>query len=272
VSKTRSLPVVRQDPLDSLEITSPCTVSWHRMKGSRSVRHCPACELNVYNISEMSREQARALIERVEGRVCLRLRRRRDGTLVTGDCWARIRAARRRGLLAAIGTTIVMLPVMAAALTQGLWSLRELIVPRVDELPGRAERLGGVSVRLQQPPPKPPPGPIVGRLRQWQEERYTMGGVVGPALDEAPGWRPVPPRAPSWTPPTPQLRLGGAQFLFRVCVDTEGRVVSLRTLRGATDADDARVRAFVQKWRYQPVEVNGAAVPFCTTARLIFAD
>src|SRR5205814_1465775 len=46
----------------------------------------------------MSRQEAVALVTEREGRLCIRLLRRADGTLITEDCWERLRAARRRGL------------------------------------------------------------------------------------------------------------------------------------------------------------------------------
>jgi hypothetical protein len=49
-----------------------------------------------------------------EGRLCVRILRRPDGTVVTADCWTRLRAARRRGIipflvmLAVVGWTELM--------------------------------------------------------------------------------------------------------------------------------------------------------------------
>ena len=49
------------------------------------MRHCTLCDLNVYNFAELTREEIRALLTS-EGRVCGRLYRRADGTLLTRDC------------------------------------------------------------------------------------------------------------------------------------------------------------------------------------------
>jgi hypothetical protein len=142
--------VVEQDALDRIEIASPCTFSWDQMKGSAWVRRCPACDLNVYNVAEMDRKEALALIERAEGpRPCLRLLRRPDGTVITADCWARIRAARRRGLLAALVTIVLVAPMLAWSVMQGIWSLRLALLPQVQELRFALPSTG-------EPPPHPP--------------------------------------------------------------------------------------------------------------------
>ena len=82
--------------LDNVEIASPCTASWNEMTGNDQVRHCSQCSLNVYNLSAMTREQATDLIAGAEGRVCIRLYRRTDGTVLTQDCPTGLRAARER--------------------------------------------------------------------------------------------------------------------------------------------------------------------------------
>jgi len=86
-----SLPV-----LDRLRIASPCAMTWDRMSGDDRVRHCADCGKNVYNLSNMSREEAtRLLIER-EGTICVGIARRADGTVITDDCPVGLRALRRR--------------------------------------------------------------------------------------------------------------------------------------------------------------------------------
>ena len=66
------------------------------MAGDERVRHCTLCSLNVYNFAEMTRDEIRALLVRKEGRVCARLYRRADGTLLTKDCPRGLRAVRMR--------------------------------------------------------------------------------------------------------------------------------------------------------------------------------
>jgi hypothetical protein len=68
------------------------------MEGGDRVRFCKECRLNVYNLSEMSRQEAEWLVRNREGRLCVRFFRRRDGTLLTRDCPVGFRARVRRYL------------------------------------------------------------------------------------------------------------------------------------------------------------------------------
>jgi hypothetical protein len=77
---------VSRHPLDNIQVANPCRESWDSMYGDDRVRFCSSCKLNVYNLSGMSRREATELIQLVEGRLCVRFYRRRDGTLLTSDC------------------------------------------------------------------------------------------------------------------------------------------------------------------------------------------
>jgi hypothetical protein len=66
------------------------------MSGDDRVRHCASCKLDVYNISAMTAVQAEDLILSREGRLCIRLYKRADGTVLTRDCPAGLRAYRKR--------------------------------------------------------------------------------------------------------------------------------------------------------------------------------
>jgi len=66
------------------------------MPGTDQVRHCGQCNKNVYNLSAMTRGQAEALLRETEGRICARLYRRADGTVLTENCPVGLRAIGRR--------------------------------------------------------------------------------------------------------------------------------------------------------------------------------
>jgi hypothetical protein len=85
------------------------------MTGDDRVRFCDHCNLNVFNISELSRSEAEKLIASTEGRLCARLFRRADGTVLTKDCPVGLRALRRRVAkrTAAIFAAIVSLSAVA---------------------------------------------------------------------------------------------------------------------------------------------------------------
>jgi hypothetical protein len=87
--------------LDLIQIASPCPAAWDEMVGDEKVRFCKLCKLNVYNLSEMGREEAEAFVSQREGRTCVRLFRRADGTVLTKDCPVGVRALRQRVVRAA---------------------------------------------------------------------------------------------------------------------------------------------------------------------------
>jgi hypothetical protein len=99
------------DLLSEIKIASPCTASWDEMHGDDRVRYCHDCQLNVYNLSAMTRRQAETLVKEKEGRLCVRFYKRRDGTALTSDCPVGFRAARRALLLqlGAIATAFTFL-------------------------------------------------------------------------------------------------------------------------------------------------------------------
>src|SRR5688500_1859662 len=74
------------NPLDHVKIASPCSADWEQMIGTDRVRFCGACNLNVYNLSSLTKSQAESLIAQTEGRVCVRCYRRNDGSILTRDC------------------------------------------------------------------------------------------------------------------------------------------------------------------------------------------
>lgn len=86
----------RTDLLERMRVASPCPARWEAMEGDERVRFCRECSLHVYNISEMKRAEAEALLARTEGRLCARFYRRADGTVITKDCPVGLRALRRR--------------------------------------------------------------------------------------------------------------------------------------------------------------------------------
>lgn len=81
--------------LEELTIATPCTASWDAMTGNDRVRHCGSCDLDVFNLSGMTRKEAQQLLAGT-GRVCIRLFKRFDGTVITQDCPTAIARARRR--------------------------------------------------------------------------------------------------------------------------------------------------------------------------------
>ena len=87
--------------LDNIRIAAPCSAAWDQMTGDAQVRHCGDCAKNVFNLSEMTRDQAEATIIEHEGKLCVRYYQRADGTILTADCPVGTKRRRRRRWLAA---------------------------------------------------------------------------------------------------------------------------------------------------------------------------
>ena len=105
--------------LQNIRIASPCSADWEKMEGNDRVRFCSACQLNVYNFSEMTEREVRQLIQSHEGRrLCGRLYRRKDGTLLTRNCPVALRAVVRRLSRVAGAVLSFLTPSFAVAQTQ----------------------------------------------------------------------------------------------------------------------------------------------------------
>jgi len=91
------------DALDGLTIPVPCGVPWESMTGDAKRRFCGRCRLHVHDLSQMTRDEALALLERgrTGGGVCVQIWRRPDGRVLTWDCRSAVRSLRRRAALAA---------------------------------------------------------------------------------------------------------------------------------------------------------------------------
>ena len=81
-----------------IRIASPCSEKWESMQGDERVRFCARCSLNVFNIKELSEPEVRALFVKANGRVCGRIFRRPDGTVLTRDCPTGLAKLRRKAL------------------------------------------------------------------------------------------------------------------------------------------------------------------------------
>jgi hypothetical protein len=95
--------------LESIQIASPCRADWNAMqpiRGNNCIRFCPGCGKNVYNLSGMTRDEAMHLLEEKEGKLCVRLRRRADGTVITSDCPVGQAAQKKRGAVAGLFVTV----------------------------------------------------------------------------------------------------------------------------------------------------------------------
>jgi hypothetical protein len=93
------MPSQRYAPLMSsqIRVASPCSADWNKMQGDDRKRFCTACQLNVYNLSDMAPGEVEQLLRDAAGqRLCGRLYARPDGTMLTQDCPIGFRARVQR--------------------------------------------------------------------------------------------------------------------------------------------------------------------------------
>ena len=114
------------------------------MIGNERVRFCGQCELNVYNLSALTKAQAENLIVRTEGRLCLRFFRRKDGSILTQDCPVGLRALKQRLSRIRRAVAVALLGFFTGAtgsyalntfetLPDGQHTLGVMAVPKVDQ-------------------------------------------------------------------------------------------------------------------------------------------
>jgi hypothetical protein len=104
------------NPLDNVRVAAPCPADWERMNGNEKIRFCAQCNLNVYNLSGMTRIEAENLIAHSEGRLCVRFYRRTDGTILTQNCPVGLRGLKRRLTRMASAVASMLLSFLAGLL------------------------------------------------------------------------------------------------------------------------------------------------------------
>jgi hypothetical protein len=161
--------------LPNIRVAAPCTADWNAMTGDERMRACGQCNKNVYNLSNMTRDEAEALIVAKEGKLCVRYFQRIDGTIILKDCEVGVAKRRKRKLIAAGaaallaggGATAFMLrdqKKIAAAphSTMGLVSMPEPI---------------DVQGEVAMPEPPPPPRVLLPEPPQQEQLEVKMGGI-----------------------------------------------------------------------------------------------
>ncbi|HZS28090.1 MAG TPA: carboxypeptidase-like regulatory domain-containing protein [Candidatus Angelobacter sp.] len=182
--------------LRNIRIASPCPIEWSKMVGDERVRHCSECNLNVYNLSAMTEREVKKLLETNRGqRLCARMYRRADGTVLTQDCpWGWRALQRRISRVAGVALTFLMSVGMAVAKTKPQQSVQTCtqksekepnialtvmdqdgaVVPNAEvllELKGGKEKISGKT----------------GALGQWSQSKLQSGSYV--LTVNAPGFK-----------------------------------------------------------------------------------
>jgi len=158
--------------LDNIRTASPCRSDWNAMAGDERARHCNQCDKQVFNLSEMTRSEAEALIIEKDGQLCARYYRRHDGTIITSDCRIGVVAGRKRKLIAAAS-----LALLGTGIGTAIQRHNRVELDAIDnvEVPAQSEATAGhvTAVKNDVAPPKRNP-----HLHQI-EERLAIYATVG---------------------------------------------------------------------------------------------
>lgn len=143
--------------LDHVHVAKPCNADWNQMQGDDRVRTCGLCDKQVYNLSELTRAEAEALLIEHAGGLCVRYYRRADGTILLADCEVGQKRYRKRRWL-------------AAAAAAGALGAGGLIASRASD--DSRQVMGAAPVKEAPAPvsaepssrPKPPPAAVMGAV------------------------------------------------------------------------------------------------------------
>ena len=175
--------------LDVIDVATPCPAEWDEMTGDDRVRHCSQCNLNVYNLSDMSEGDALQLVNEREGRLCVRFFRRSDGTMLTRDCPVGIQALRRKAAAMWAKAAAIFGAMTWASLFGRASEAAEpeiaVEIPVIEAVTGLMEVRVGVPVRPHLPPEAVastmPPEKIVELIKaSWQRSRTNTIGQPDP--------------------------------------------------------------------------------------------
>jgi hypothetical protein len=215
----RSLPILDTPfSLDELQIASPCEQSWDDMKGDERARFCQSCSKNVYNLSGMTRAEAKTLLQDTEGRVCVRFYRRSDGTVLTSDCpvgfaakaYARAKRTVFTGSAGLAAAFVVVMSSMTGATPTPVRRFQQWALQRADDVVVAPPMMGA-------PPPMPPPDVphMMGDVGVPDRERV-MGEMQMPVPQTRTPKQARPPQPtmgkraqPQPQVPAPQVMMGG---------------------------------------------------------------
>lgn len=158
----------RKINLDSVRIASPCKANWNEMSGDERSRHCRECKLNVYNVAGLTKKEAEALLEKAAGgqRVCMRLARRADGTIITADCPVGVKIARRLKMRAAA---------LRLTVTTAIFWMMGISAPAKSETQYKMGKIAAPA------PNQSPPAPVNNNL---DPEPTVLGQIAAPPPEE----------------------------------------------------------------------------------------
>ena len=104
--------------ISKMRVAKPCSAGWENMAGDDRARFCGKCDRHVYNIVGMDSAGITQLVQETEGRLCVRMYSRADGTVLTNDCPVGLRAYRKRAAVFAGAALSTLLALFSASYAQ----------------------------------------------------------------------------------------------------------------------------------------------------------
>lgn len=156
-----------------LRLVRGCDMRWENMVGDARVRHCGACDREVYDLTAMSADEVEAFVEaRQHDLPCVQLHARPDGRYQDGPCAPAERRHLTRAALAAAGLGLSgLLSVLASESRAEVPIARR---PRADDIATHP-----FVEPIPEPCPWPAPEPTLGRSGS-----FTGAAVLVPELNE----------------------------------------------------------------------------------------
>jgi hypothetical protein len=165
--------------LASVRVASPCPARWEDMEGNERKRYCSDCKLIVFNLSDMTSQEAESFLRSATGRVCAHYYQRPDGTILTRDCPRGLAAVRRRFALCATSVASLIL-FTGLALARGM-SREATGILSIDEIKSRVRKTEPfVTLLGPELSPPPPAAAIRGRMMGEMAAPTTRPKTSGP--------------------------------------------------------------------------------------------
>lgn len=138
----------KKNYLDSIEIKTPCLASWEEMRGNNQIRFCEHCAKDVHNLSKFRRKDARKLVAKSNGSICIQYVRRPDGKIETLKKQLH-QVSRRAGIAAGVlGTSLT---VSTLAYSQTPTDQAQPDAAQMVEVQKTAEPNGAISGTITDP-------------------------------------------------------------------------------------------------------------------------
>jgi hypothetical protein len=132
------------------------------MQGDDKARFCLTCHKNVYNLSGMSRNEAEALIQEKEGKLCVTFYQRDDGTLLTADCPVALRVVQRPFKWLVAGAALLM--ASGVALATGHYPAPGGPAPRSSPPPPNWRDVQPIKTIMDMVSPRPRVIQVMGKM------------------------------------------------------------------------------------------------------------